>query len=121
MKDIKLVDSVMKTPGFIEKQMVSCGKSGCKCTKGKLHGPYHYYRYWKLHHKVWIQKKTYVTRKQALILEKVLKEYKLTLSLMGENPYRALRRGIKDNIRKGITGMTQRKLAKVSVFAKSFK
>lgn len=110
----------MKTPGFIESQMVKCGKSGCKCAKGDLHGPYFYYRYWKLHHKVWIQKKTYVTRKQAERIEKAIRSYKQTLAFMGEDKYRALRRGITSNIKKGVTGMTQRKLSQVSVSMKSF-
>src|SRR5947209_3704243 len=26
-------------------EMVRCGKKGCKCTEGKLHGPY-WYAYW---------------------------------------------------------------------------
>lgn len=120
MKDIRLLDSVMKTPGYIGSQMVTCGKSKCKCSKGKLHGPYFYYRYWKLHHKVWIQKKTYVTKKQAERIEKALTSYKQALAFMGEDQYRALRRGIKENIKKGIPGMTQRKLSSVSVSVKSF-
>lgn len=120
MKDIKLVDSVIKTPGFIEQQMVKCGKIGCKCTRGDLHGPYFYYRYWKLHHKTWIQKKTYVTKAQAEKLEKSIRNYKTVVPLMGKENYRAFRRQVKKNIRRGVTGMTQRKLVSVSVLVKDF-
>lgn len=120
MKDIKLVDSVIKTPGYIGSQMVKCGKPKCKCSRGELHGPYFYYRYWKLYHKVWVQKKTYVTKKQAQKIEKALIGYKQALAFMGEDQYRALRKGIRGNIRKGIAGMTQRKLSSVSVLMKSF-
>lgn len=120
MKDIDLVDSVIKTPGFIEQRMIKCGKANCKCTRGELHGPYSYYRYWKLHHKVWIQKKKYVTQTQAEKLGKAIQKYKQTLSLMGENPYRAYRRGVTKNIRKGISGMTQRKLVGISAKVNAF-
>jgi Family of unknown function (DUF6788) len=29
-------------PGAVCKQMKRCGKPNCKCSKGELHGPYHY-------------------------------------------------------------------------------
>lgn len=32
--------------GTIVKEMVKCGKSGCKCASGELHGPY-LYRYYR--------------------------------------------------------------------------
>ena len=120
MKDIKLVDSLIKTPGFIEQRMVKCGKARCRCSRGELHGPYYYYRYWKLHHKVWIQKKKYVTQAQARKLEKAIQNYNQTISFMGENPYRAQRRVVTSNIKRGITGMTQRKLIRHSALVKSF-
>ena len=33
-------------PGTVCAQWVRCGKPGCKCARGKLHGPY-YYRFWR--------------------------------------------------------------------------
>jgi hypothetical protein len=30
-------------PGAVCAQMVRCGKSGCKCVRGELHGPYFYH------------------------------------------------------------------------------
>lgn len=33
-------------PGHVEARMVKCGKPGCKCARGELHGPYFYHRTW---------------------------------------------------------------------------
>ena len=33
-------------PGQVEARMVKCGKQGCKCSRGELHGPYFYHRTW---------------------------------------------------------------------------
>lgn len=33
-------------PGSLCKQWVRCGKAGCHCARGELHGPY-YYRFWR--------------------------------------------------------------------------
>ena len=30
-------------PGGLERRMVRCGKDGCKCSRGELHGPYFYH------------------------------------------------------------------------------
>ena len=30
-------------PGAVCRQLVRCGKPNCKCARGELHGPYHYY------------------------------------------------------------------------------
>jgi hypothetical protein len=29
--------------GYVEARMVKCGKAGCKCARGELHGPYFYH------------------------------------------------------------------------------
>lgn len=120
MRDTRIIDSVMKTPGCIQTQMVKCGKAGCKCNRGELHGPYFYYRYWKLYHRTWIQKKKYVNKAQAEKITKAIEKYKETLRWIGENQYRALRRDIRSNIKLGVTGMTQRKLSSVSAKMNSF-
>ncbi len=120
MNDLKLLDSAMKTPGYITSQMVKCGKSSCKCNEGQLHGPYFYYRYWKLCHRTWIQKKKYVDKAKAEKIARAINKYKETLSWAGENPYRALRRGVRSNIKHGVTDMTQRKLYSVSAKMKAF-
>lgn len=31
-------------PGYVELRMVKCGKAGCKCSRGELHGPYYYHQ-----------------------------------------------------------------------------
>ena len=33
-------------PGAVCKQWVRCGRSNCRCSREKLHGPY-YYRFWR--------------------------------------------------------------------------
>lgn len=33
-------------PGYVISQMVKCGKQGCKCSRGELHGPYFYHLTW---------------------------------------------------------------------------
>ncbi len=33
-------------PGYVRAERVRCGKSGCKCARGKLHGPYFYHFTW---------------------------------------------------------------------------
>jgi len=31
-----------KSGGYLQLEKVRCGKAGCKCTRGELHGPYWY-------------------------------------------------------------------------------
>ena len=33
-------------PGAVCRQWKKCGKPGCKCARGELHGPYYYRFYW---------------------------------------------------------------------------
>ena len=33
-------------PGVVRPQWVRCGRLGCRCARGELHGPYHY-RFWR--------------------------------------------------------------------------
>jgi len=121
MKDIKLLDSVIKTPGNIHSQMVKCGKKGCKCLKGQLHGPYFYYRYWKLSHRKWIQKKKYITKSEAEKLNVALQKYRYIIRTSSEDPYRELRRTLTQRIHSGEKDITQRRFAKISVNIKSFR
>lgn len=32
--------------GYVEARMVKCGKAGCRCERGELHGPYFYHLTW---------------------------------------------------------------------------
>ncbi len=31
-----------KAGGYLQREKIRCGKKGCKCTRGELHGPYWY-------------------------------------------------------------------------------
>jgi hypothetical protein len=47
-RETKIDESTSKIEpleGYLEAQMVRCGKANCKCSKGELHGPY-YIRRW---------------------------------------------------------------------------
>jgi hypothetical protein len=35
-----------RLPGVVRPQWVRCGRPGCRCARGELHGPY-YYRFWR--------------------------------------------------------------------------
>lgn len=120
MQDIKHLDSAIKTPGFVKQYMVKCGKEKCRCYKGELHGPYYYYRYWKLHHKVWKQKKRYVRDNTAEALIHAIEKYKDVIKITNQDTYRQIRKIVKRNISAGVSGMTQRKLSSTSVLVKSF-
>jgi hypothetical protein len=38
-----LLPKIAAQGGTVHKQFVRCGKSSCKCARGELHGPYHYF------------------------------------------------------------------------------
>ncbi len=52
-------------PGVIRPQMVRCGKPGCKCEQGALHGPY-FYRFWREAGRL---RKQYVARDEVLLVQ----------------------------------------------------
>jgi len=39
-------DSRVPLPGTVHAEYKKCGRSGCKCARGELHGPY-YYRFYR--------------------------------------------------------------------------
>lgn len=49
-------------PGAVCRQMVRCGYAGCRCARGKLHGPY-YYRFWREDGRL---RKTYVPLREVI-------------------------------------------------------
>ena len=66
MQELDLKSSLHKTlPGVVCPQMVQCGKVGCKCQRGELHGPY-YYRFWREDGRL---RKEYVPRSQLHIVK----------------------------------------------------
>ena len=48
IKNQKTTSKIEPLKGYLEPQMVRCGKANCKCAKGELHGPY-YLRRWQRH------------------------------------------------------------------------
>lgn len=48
--------------GCLVVKMVKCGKDGCRCKNGALHGPYTYYQYRDTHGKL---HQKYLSRKEA--------------------------------------------------------
>ena len=78
MSDTSIFESAFKTIGYVQTLMVKCGKKNCKCQKGKefLHGPYHYYRYWKLTRNKYHQKRLYISSKQFNRLQKAINNYR---------------------------------------------
>lgn len=50
--------------GWVEKRMVACGKPNCRCSKGKLHGPYTYlaFRVWHEQKQRWVVRRKYVSK-----------------------------------------------------------
>ena len=45
IKNQKTTSKIEPLKGYLEPQMIRCGKLNCKCVKGELHGPY-YVRRW---------------------------------------------------------------------------
>jgi hypothetical protein len=54
-------------PGVVCQQMVRCGKLGCKCQRGILHGPY-FYRFWREGGRL---RKQYVPRPQLQLVRQL--------------------------------------------------
>jgi hypothetical protein len=44
-KSVESTSKIHPLEGYLEAQMICCGRSNCKCSKGELHGPY-YIRRW---------------------------------------------------------------------------
>lgn len=60
-------------PGAVVKQFKTCGRSGCRCARGELHGPY-FYRVWREKGK---QKKQYVKAVDVEEVRASCREWKL--------------------------------------------
>lgn len=59
-------------PGYVEARMVKCGKGGCKCARGELHGPYFYHFTWAGGRR----SKCYVRRRDAGAVRAACDEYR---------------------------------------------
>jgi hypothetical protein len=56
LKKAKTLPKILN--GSVHAQWVTCGKPGCKCARGELHGPY-FYLFWRENGRL---RKTYVRR-----------------------------------------------------------
>lgn len=84
----------MSTEGAICAQYVKCGKPGCKCSRGELHGPY-YYQFTREGRRL---RKTYVRKAaaaDALAAQAGLRELK---SLLGPSSRRRARQSFIDRV-----------------------
>lgn len=102
MDDTEILESLTKSVGFVEKQKVRCGRKNCKCVKGKdyWHGPYCYYRFWKLENGKYFQKKLYINSATYDKLKNVLELYKYGYAGSHGN-YKLDRRNVVENILNG--------------------
>lgn len=77
MRDSSVFESAFKSIGYIEKTKVKCGKKNCRCSENDdyRHGPYFYYRYWKLIRNRYFQKRLYITYKQAYKIQRAKNTY----------------------------------------------
>lgn len=78
MRDASILESGFKTIGYIDIKKVKCGKKNCKCSTDleALHGPYYYYRYWKLVYNRYRQKRLYITERQAIRIQRAIDNYR---------------------------------------------
>ena len=63
--------------GYLIPQYVRCGKPGCRCRKGRMHGPYWYLRSRRFQGGVWTQRKRYVPSHMVPALRKRLEANKV--------------------------------------------
>jgi hypothetical protein len=97
----KRADSLPKIeplPGAVCRQMVRCGRENCKCSKGELHGPFHY-RFYYVAGKL---RKKYVRKQDLLAVIKACSVYKeqrvvwRTMIKDAQNQWRELRAQLKE-------------------------
>ena len=66
--------STVPLAGEVCSQFIRCGKTGCRCSQGELHGPY-YYRIWRegaTVHKVYVKSRDMESVKAACKAHKTL-------------------------------------------------
>jgi hypothetical protein len=88
--------------GSVHAQWVKCGKPGCQCSRGHLHGPY-YYRFWREDGRL---RKEYVARTDLAGVLRAI-EARRTEEKQIKDSWRVVRtarakvRGIEDSISEG--------------------
>ena len=90
-----LLDVTSATPacpleGEVCVQFIRCGKSGCRCQAGRLHGPYHY--------RIW--------REGAQVRKVYVKASELEAVRAACDAYRSLSRNLRD-VKQARTHLTQ--------------
>ena len=71
----KCPDSLPKIqplPGAVCPQMIRCGRENCRCSRGELHGPFHY----RFYYSAGKPRKKYVRKQDLLAVRKACSIYK---------------------------------------------
>jgi len=85
-------------PGAICAQLVRCGRANCRCSRGELHGPFHY----RFYYAAGKLRKKYVRKQDLLAVIKACSIYKeqrvvwRTMIKDAQNQWRELRAQLKD-------------------------
>ncbi len=83
------------TKGSVHAQWVKCGKAGCKCARGELHGPY-FYVFWRENGRL---RKKYVRRSDLLQVLSATAAYRLEKQQLREA--KSILRQIRELLRNG--------------------
>lgn len=67
----------LRSVGSIERKMVKCGRSNCRCTDGKLHGPYHFHLFREYINGNYVKRRKYVLAKNLDTFQAKLEQTKL--------------------------------------------
>ena len=81
--------------GSVHAQWVKCGKPGCKCARGELHGPY-FYLFWRENGRL---RKKYVRRSDLLQALSATAAYRLEMQQMRDA--KSMLRQIRELLRNG--------------------
>ena len=81
--------------GSVHAQWVKCGKAGCKCAHGELHGPY-FYLFWRENGKL---RKEYVRRADLLQVRSATAAYRSEMQQMRDA--KSMLRQIRELLRDG--------------------
>lgn len=101
LKKAKTLPKILK--GSVHAQWVTCGKPGCKCARGELHGPY-FYLFWRENGRL---RKAYVRRHDLSRVLKAIQSYR-TKKLRRRLAWRTLRE-TREVIRKAETEIANMK------------
>jgi hypothetical protein len=69
MEMIKSLSKKSMISGSVVEKYIMCGKSGCKCKKGELHGPFYYLSYKESNKTKMIFLKAHISKKAKILNE----------------------------------------------------